>query len=183
MDGRYQEVRRQRGTRKGLFQDLLCLTKYLLFESWQHLLDFMLDDSAPSLTPRTTNTSWFWIWNCCKAVQAIEQRGGKVVFIRFPSSGELRTLENKFSPRQLFWEQILSVSGANGIHFEDYPELSSFECPEWSHLTKEDSIEFTRNLMPILEDILESSNSNVSKWLIFYEVEIIPSSVMFESEV
>ena len=57
MDGRYQEVRRQRGTRKGLFQDLLCLTKYLLFESWQHLLDFMLDDSAPSLTPRTTNTS------------------------------------------------------------------------------------------------------------------------------
>ena len=57
VDKRYQEVRRQRGTRKGLFQDLLCLTKYLLFESWQHLLDFMLDHSAPSLSLPTANTS------------------------------------------------------------------------------------------------------------------------------
>ncbi|TRU82219.1 MAG: hypothetical protein EWV76_20205 [Microcystis novacekii Mn_MB_F_20050700_S1] len=28
------------------FQDILSLTKYLLFESWHHLLDFMLDDSV-----------------------------------------------------------------------------------------------------------------------------------------
>ena len=57
MDERYQAVRRQRGTRKGFFQDLLCLTKYLLFGSWQHLLDFMLDDSVPIKTPPTANTS------------------------------------------------------------------------------------------------------------------------------
>lgn len=44
---RYQRVRIQRGTRKGFFQDVICLTKYLLFDNWYHLLDFMLDDSVP----------------------------------------------------------------------------------------------------------------------------------------
>ena len=43
----YQQIRHKRGTRRGFFQDLLTLTKYLLFESWQSLIDFMLDGSAP----------------------------------------------------------------------------------------------------------------------------------------
>lgn len=46
VDKAYQQLRRHRGTRKGFFQDILALTKYLLFDSWQHLLDFMLDDST-----------------------------------------------------------------------------------------------------------------------------------------
>jgi hypothetical protein len=47
VDERYQLARMQRGTRRGFFQDVFCLTKYLLFESWHHLLDFMLDDAVP----------------------------------------------------------------------------------------------------------------------------------------
>ncbi len=50
VDERYQKIRKQRGTRKGFFQDILTLTKYLLFESWQHLLEFMLADSAPNFS-------------------------------------------------------------------------------------------------------------------------------------
>ena len=46
----YQQIRQKRGTRKGFFQDTLSLTKYFLFNSWQHLIDFMLSDSDPSLT-------------------------------------------------------------------------------------------------------------------------------------
>ena len=41
----YQEIRRKRGTRRGFFQDILSLTKYFLFESWQHLIEFMLGDA------------------------------------------------------------------------------------------------------------------------------------------
>jgi hypothetical protein len=48
-DASYERIRRQRGTRKGFFQDILSLTKYFLFNSWQHLIDFMLSDSAPAL--------------------------------------------------------------------------------------------------------------------------------------
>jgi hypothetical protein len=46
----YQQIRQMQGTRKGFFQDILGLTKYLLFDSLQHLIDFMLSDSEPSLT-------------------------------------------------------------------------------------------------------------------------------------
>lgn len=57
VDERYRRAREQRGVRKGFFQDLLSLTKYLLFESWQHLLDFILDDSVPPKAPFGPNTS------------------------------------------------------------------------------------------------------------------------------
>jgi hypothetical protein len=54
VDTSYQQIRQQRGTRRGFFQDILSLTKYLLFESWQQLIDFMLSDSDPVIT---TNSS------------------------------------------------------------------------------------------------------------------------------
>ncbi|NJK53018.1 MAG: ISNCY family transposase [Leptolyngbyaceae cyanobacterium SU_3_3] len=50
VDDSYQQIRHKRGTRKGFFQDILALTQYLWFESWQHLLDFMLSDSPPAQT-------------------------------------------------------------------------------------------------------------------------------------
>ncbi|MDZ7970859.1 MAG: ISNCY family transposase [Nostoc sp. DedSLP03] len=54
VDRSYQQIRLQRGTRKGFFQDILSLTKYFLFESWQHLIDFMLNDSP--LSPATDSS-------------------------------------------------------------------------------------------------------------------------------
>jgi hypothetical protein len=45
IDSGYQEIRRKRGTRRGFFQDILSLTKYFIFKSWQHLIEFMLDDA------------------------------------------------------------------------------------------------------------------------------------------
>jgi hypothetical protein len=50
----YQQIRLQRGTRKGFFRDILSLTKYLLFDSWQHLIDFMLSDSTISPSPNSS---------------------------------------------------------------------------------------------------------------------------------
>jgi hypothetical protein len=45
IDSSYQEIRRKRGTRRGFFQDILSLTKYFLFDGWQHLIEFMLGDA------------------------------------------------------------------------------------------------------------------------------------------
>ena len=89
------------------------------------------------------------------AVEKIVARGGNVVFIRMPSTGTLREMENKFSPRPVFWDAIISRTGAVGIHFEDYPELAKFDCPEWSHLTSSDSEMFSKLLMPILAEKLQ----------------------------
>jgi hypothetical protein len=50
----YQQIRHKRGTRKGFFQDILSLTKYLLFESWPSLIDFMLYGSKPNLAANSS---------------------------------------------------------------------------------------------------------------------------------
>ncbi|PZU96898.1 MAG: hypothetical protein DCF32_15420 [Leptolyngbya sp.] len=54
VEASYPRIRQQRGTRKGFFQDLQTLTKYLLFDSWQHLIDCMLDESTPATTGNTS---------------------------------------------------------------------------------------------------------------------------------
>lgn len=50
----YQQIREQRGTRKGFFNDIQTLTKYFLFESWQRLITFMLSDSEPGTPPNSS---------------------------------------------------------------------------------------------------------------------------------
>jgi hypothetical protein len=47
VDQKYQQVRQQLGTRKRFFNDLRTLTTYLVFDSWQHLISFMLDEFEP----------------------------------------------------------------------------------------------------------------------------------------
>lgn len=53
-DEPYQQVRKQRGTRKGFFRDIETLTRYFLFESWQHLITFMLAELLPEGTLNTS---------------------------------------------------------------------------------------------------------------------------------
>ena len=42
VDQKYHLVRQALAVRHAFFQDLQALTRYLLFENWDHLLDFML---------------------------------------------------------------------------------------------------------------------------------------------
>ncbi|MEQ8352908.1 MAG: hypothetical protein RH862_15580 [Leptospiraceae bacterium] len=84
-------------------------------------------------------------------VGKIQDRGGKVIFVRFPSTGPLRELESKFTPRPFFWDPMIQISGAPGIHFEDYAQLQGFDCPEGSHLSAEGAREFTERLTPLLQ--------------------------------
>jgi hypothetical protein len=43
----YRKVRKMLVTRKGFFNDVRALTRYLWFESWQRLLEFMLTEGGP----------------------------------------------------------------------------------------------------------------------------------------
>ena len=42
-DNDYQQIRKMLPSRKTFFDDLRALTRYICFDSWQHLLDFMLN--------------------------------------------------------------------------------------------------------------------------------------------
>ena len=89
------------------------------------------------------------------AVKKLRARGGKIVFVRFPESGELKKLEDRETPRAGIWDQVIKKTGAPGIYYEDYPELSGFNCPEWSHLSAGDSVEFSKRLIPHLRKALQ----------------------------
>ena len=84
-------------------------------------------------------------------VEKIRARGGHVIFLRLPSTGKLREIENNYTPRKDYWNKIIEATKAPGIHFEDYPQLQGFNCPEWSHLSKNDSTEFTSRLLPLFK--------------------------------
>ena len=88
------------------------------------------------------------------AVEKLRARGGKVVFVRLPVSGGLKALEDRTTPRDQTWDPLLQGTGAPGIYFEDFPELAGFNCPEWSHLSAGDSVEFSKRLVPHLRAAL-----------------------------
>jgi hypothetical protein len=90
-----------------------------------------------------------------KAVDKLRARGGKIVFVRFPNGGKLKALEDRLNPRARDWERLLKDTKAPGIYYEDFPELASFTCPEWSHLSAGDSVEFTKRLVPHLRTALQ----------------------------
>lgn len=90
------------------------------------------------------------LWRARAAVTAIRARGGRVIYVRFPSTGGVLAQEDVDFPRDRTWDALLAITGAPGIHFQDHPELARFDCPEWSHLSARDAVDFTRALVPLI---------------------------------
>lgn len=86
------------------------------------------------------------------ATDKIQARGGKVLFVRTPSSGPYLEGELKRFPRDQYWDRILSTTGCPGIYFLDYPQLTGYICPEDSHLSPTDAIDFTKKFIDILRN-------------------------------
>ena len=77
-------------------------------------------------------------------INKIKSRGGEVVFVRTPSSGDYLKGESMGFPRDKFWERLLKETDCPGIHFMDYPAMDHFDCPEFSHLKVSDAVLFTK---------------------------------------
>ncbi len=80
-------------------------------------------------------------------VRAIQDRGGRVIFVVMPASGMVRDIERCRYPRSQFWDRLVAQTSARTIHFEDVPSLRDFECPDGSHLDYRDQIRFTEALI------------------------------------
>lgn len=83
-------------------------------------------------------------------IPKFKSRGGKVIFLRLPSSGSFRERELKNIPREKFWDAFLAETNSPGYHFEDYSKLNQFDCPEESHLYTPDAQVLTKELVQIL---------------------------------
>lgn len=106
------------------------------------------------LTNRKKGVTGDTLTNILKAVKTstdkIKERGGKVVFVRCPSTGPVWQAEQIAFPRNEFWDALLRFTECDGIHFKDNPAIENYNCPEWSHLTPADAIPFTESLVDIL---------------------------------
>jgi hypothetical protein len=79
-----------------------------------------------------------------QAVDKIKERGGKVIFVRTPSSGVLGDGEKIVFPREKYWGALLAYAGVEGIHFSDNPNTAGLICPEWSHLSPAGAVVYTK---------------------------------------
>lgn len=85
------------------------------------------------------------------ATDRITKRGGKVLFVRMPSTGGNLARETAKFPREAYWDKLLAHTKTRGYYFSDYPTLAGFDCPEESHLSPADARTFTRNLLEIIK--------------------------------
>lgn len=93
-------------------------------------------------------------------VATLLARGGKVVFVRLPVTGPLVAQEEKLVPLAAGWGRLVAENGVPAINFADHADLNAFDCPEWSHLSAADSVEFTRRLVPHLQRALTPLNAD-----------------------
>lgn len=103
----------------------------------------MINSPVPPTTGEPLNQIIAQVKNC---VEKIRNRGGKVIFVRTPSSGPMAVAEEKGYPKEKYWKVLLSSTNSDGIHYKDYPETDSFVCPEWSHLAPIDAVKYTHAL-------------------------------------
>ncbi|MFZ4790949.1 MAG: hypothetical protein ACOYMW_08670 [Candidatus Competibacteraceae bacterium] len=80
-------------------------------------------------------------------VQAIQRRGGQVVFVVMPASGMVREIEQRQFPRSRFWDRWTALTSTHTVHFEDVPALRDFVCPDGAHLDYRDQVRFTTALV------------------------------------
>lgn len=92
-----------------------------------------------------------------QAIGALRSRGAKVVFVRMPVTGPLVAMEEKLVPLVAGWGRLVQENGVPAINFADHPDLNAFDCPEWSHLSDADSVEFSKRLVPHLVKALNQS--------------------------
>jgi hypothetical protein len=90
-------------------------------------------------------------WEAVERVEGwldrIQSRGGRVVFVRLPSQGELWDLHSRRYPRERYWDLWAGKSDAAFVHFKDIPGMSAFDLPDLSHLDQRDAPIFTRLLL------------------------------------
>lgn len=108
---------------------------------WKNLL--MADP-----TPPTSGKALLSIFDEIKLdIAKIENRGGRVIFVRTPSSGPMAIGEQKAYPRNECWDVMLDYVHARGLHYTDDPQTAGLICPEWSHLSPAGAIVYTKSLV------------------------------------
>lgn len=75
-------------------------------------------------------------------VEAIQKRGGQVIFVRFPSSGTRWALDERQAPKALYWDAFAKRAPSR------FTSRTTLNCPDSIFLTSPIWIIGTRLLSP-----------------------------------
>lgn len=111
--------------------------------------------AAESLDPQKWKEMVVSRWQ--EPIAEFQERGGRIVFVRFPVSAERSLLELERWPIAEYWQSVMKRMGVPALHYRDQSDLGSFEFPDSSHLDMRDKVEFTRRLFgnPLIKKQLE----------------------------
>ncbi len=101
------------------------------------------DGTGTFLSPKEMESHYSKVEAC---VKALYKKGGRVIFVRMPTSGKRWESNQRTVPKPLYWDNFAARTQATCIHFKDYASLSGFDCPDTSHLDYRDSARFTKAL-------------------------------------
>ncbi|KGJ90490.1 hypothetical protein [Thalassotalea sp. ND16A] len=87
----------------------------------------------------------------------MQAKGATLIFVRMPSQGFYTMEEGMYNPKADTWDVLLRKTGAPGIHFQDYPDLSKYTLPENSHLAAQDARSFTKDFVRIYQNLISKT--------------------------
>jgi hypothetical protein len=83
-------------------------------------------------------------------VKAIQSRGGRVIFVVFPTGGLITEIEDHACPRSRCWDQFVKMVPSQSLNFEDVPYLRSIPVPDGSHIDFRNRPQLTSALVDLL---------------------------------
>lgn len=84
-------------------------------------------------------------------VNAIQARGGEVIFYASPTSGFRREVFEDWAPRAEYWDKMAAVSPAKVVNALDVPALRDFPLPDDSHVDFRQKPAYTHALIDALQ--------------------------------
>lgn len=79
-------------------------------------------------------------------------RGGRMAFVRMPSSRLIWEIDEYRTPRAQFWDRFADLSPVPTFHFLDYPAMGGVPLPDGSHVDVRNKVRFTQEFARILKD-------------------------------
>ncbi|WP_088328997.1 hypothetical protein [Lacimicrobium sp. SS2-24] len=100
-------------------------------------------------------------------VEKQRQKGGDIVFIRMPSSGDYLRKELLNDYTEKFWKPVMSELNAPYLDSFDHPELSTdLEIPEWSHLSRQSQDDWSERVPAHIERVYQTVREKPLKTII-----------------
>jgi hypothetical protein len=96
-------------------------------------------------------------------INKFQQRGGKVIFVRMPVAEDRWKFERKINPPDRYWQPWMNKFNVKSVHFADYPDLTTFQLPDTSHLDMRDKAAFTKIWLTHVQEQLPSLSATKPK--------------------